>query len=68
MATSDDTQAQLGVIGNHIRILKQDVGALKTASYVSGGAEFPGKCRWIETTTANTDAQQATAIRANLAE
>lgn len=66
MATSDGTQAALGVVGNCIRILRQVVDAVKTNSYVSGGAEFLGVTRWISTNTSDNDATQATAIRAGL--
>ena len=67
MASSDGTQAALGVVGNCIRLLKQIIDATNTNSYVDGGAEFPGRARWITTSTAANDATQATAIRTDLA-
>lgn len=66
MASYAATQAALGVVGNNIEILAQVVGAVKTSSYVTGGAEFPGRCRWIDTNTSDNDATQAAAIRAGL--
>lgn len=36
--------------------------------YVSGGAEFPGRYRWVDTADSDNDATKAAAIQAKLAE
>lgn len=58
--------------GKGIRILRH-VQGLSTASpavhsyYCHGGNTYPGRVRWVNTTTTATDAQVNTAIRTALA-
>jgi len=62
-------QAQLDPTGNGtgIRILNRvDVGTL-TNYYVVPTQGYAGHARWVSVTTANTDNQKETAIRAALA-
>lgn len=69
MADSD-IQALLDAdgMGTGIRIVRRgdDTGTLSNY-FCTGGATYPGKARWVQVTTANTDAQKNTAIRAALA-
>ena len=67
MATEAATQAALGVVGNCVEILRRIDDGTKTHTYVSGGAAFPGRVRWVDTNSSDNDATQAAAILANLA-
>lgn len=69
MADSD-IQALLDAdgMGTGIRIQARadDTGTLSNY-YCTGGSIYPGRARWVQVTTANTDAQKNTSIRAALA-
>lgn len=55
--------------GTGIMIVRRMGGASDTLNqyYVVPGQGFAGHSRWVDVTTANTDAQKNTAIRAALA-
>lgn len=63
MATPAEIQAQLDPTELAAKILRSEhAGATLDNHYVQGGAGYAGRCLWVETTAAQTAAQQATAI------
>lgn len=70
MATPAEIQAQLdsagvGTVANIQRSVHAD--ATYDNHYVVGINSYPGRSRWVQTTAANTAAQQATEILTGLA-
>lgn len=68
MATSDAVQTQLGTTSRDpviVRTIENATG--QTQYYVTGGASFPGKDRWLRVNYADNAATQAAVIRLILA-
>lgn len=64
-AAVTDIQAALDTYGKGIKIIKSDTLSASVDSFLcTGGTEAPGRQRWCNTTSSQTAAQQATAIRA----
>jgi len=53
--------------GRGTLIIRSMVAGLKTTWYVLGGMTYVGKAKLIDTTTADSDADQATAINSAMA-
>lgn len=54
--------------GRGIRIVRRvEIDNTYSAYYVTGGQEYPGRDRWVTVTTADSDEDKDTAIRAVLA-
>lgn len=64
MATSAEVQAQLDGTELAAKILSFNNAGLKQNVYVQGGIGYAGRALWVETTAADTAADQATAITA----
>lgn len=69
MATPAEIQAQLDSTGKGPTILRMQntIGTTLDSFYVNGGIPYAGRALWIDTTAADSAAQQATAIRTALA-
>ena len=68
MATPGAVQAELDTTGSGARIMQTAYDdATYTSYYVTGRADVPGRRRWCTCTTADSAADQATAILAALA-
>lgn len=56
-----------GLTGRGIQIVRrQDPNSTVSDYYIVPAVTFAGRARWVRVTTANTDAQKNTAIRAAL--
>jgi hypothetical protein len=55
-----------GNMGNGIELVRRVDGPTLSSYYVVPVAYGPGRAMWVDVTTANTDAQKNTAIRAAL--
>ncbi len=70
MATPAEIQAQIDPAGTgRVANIQQSIRADATYDqhYVVGLSSYPGRSRWIQTTSAQTASQQATAILQGLA-
>ena len=69
MATAAAVQAVLDPqgLGTRAAILKVDEVGLTRQAYCVGGADRPGRARWVDLTIADSAAVQAAAILAALA-
>lgn len=67
MATPAEIQTQIDLTAPTTRIVKTINGATLDEHYAVGGqAPHHGRARWVQTTAAQTAAQQAAAILAGL--
>lgn len=72
MATAAECNAVLDSQGTGkkaqvIKSIAQSPSSTKSLYYALGGVDYRGKAKWVEVTTADSAATQATAVQAALA-